>query len=299
MGDGVTRGLDMGPRPPQIGSWRALLVLGRVSNLPTVWSDCLAAWLIGGGGAQGRLGALYAGATLLYTGGMFLNDAFDAAFDRQYRPERPIPSGQISVRAVWIWAMVTLGLGWMTFLALGRAAGVWGGGLFVAIVVYDAVHKRTMWAPLLMSLCRFLLYLAAAGAAKGGLSAAVAWRALALAVYVAGLSCLARGESRIVAFRRWNLMLLLAPIALVPFTGAADPVWAWGAAGVFAVWILWCLRHGFLGRKDGFVRAVAGLLAGIALVDWLAASTAGQGGSPAFIGLFFLALVLQRVAPAT
>ena len=29
---------------------RTLLILGRVSNLPTVWSDCLAAWWLGGGG---------------------------------------------------------------------------------------------------------------------------------------------------------------------------------------------------------------------------------------------------------
>ena len=28
---------------------RALLVLGRVSNLPTIWSNCLCGWLIGVG----------------------------------------------------------------------------------------------------------------------------------------------------------------------------------------------------------------------------------------------------------
>ena len=47
---------------------RVLLVVGRVSNLPTVWSNSLAAWLLGGGGAWGRFGLLCAGATLLYTG---------------------------------------------------------------------------------------------------------------------------------------------------------------------------------------------------------------------------------------
>ena len=29
---------------------RTLLVLGRVSNLPTVWSNCFAGWLLAGGG---------------------------------------------------------------------------------------------------------------------------------------------------------------------------------------------------------------------------------------------------------
>ena len=36
-------------------SIRTLLVLGRVSNLPTVWSNCLAGWLIAQGGPLERL----------------------------------------------------------------------------------------------------------------------------------------------------------------------------------------------------------------------------------------------------
>ena len=31
--------------------WYALLILGRVSNLPTVWWNCFAGWLLGGGGS--------------------------------------------------------------------------------------------------------------------------------------------------------------------------------------------------------------------------------------------------------
>src|SRR5213594_1545943 len=34
--------------------WRTLLILGRASNVPTVWSNCLAGWLLGGGGSIGR-----------------------------------------------------------------------------------------------------------------------------------------------------------------------------------------------------------------------------------------------------
>src|SRR2546429_470557 len=50
---------------------RTLLVLGRVSNLPTVWSNCLAGWWLGGGGNIDKLPFLLEGATFLYTGGMF------------------------------------------------------------------------------------------------------------------------------------------------------------------------------------------------------------------------------------
>lgn len=77
-----------------------LLTLGRVANLPTVWSNCLAGWWLGGHENLGHLPLLFIGATLLYMGGAFLNDAFDAEYDRQHRRARPIPSGVISLKEV-------------------------------------------------------------------------------------------------------------------------------------------------------------------------------------------------------
>lgn len=279
------------------GCWHTFLVLGRVSNLPTVWSNCLAAWLLAGGGSWERFATLCAAATLLYSGGMFLNDAFDAAFDRQYRPERPIPSGLVSRRAVGTWGAAMLGLGWLAGLALGPAAGAYGFGLLAAIVIYDAAHKRTPWAPLLMCACRFLLYLMAASAALGPAGAPVLWRALALAAYVAGLSCIARGESLPLAASRWPIALLLMPLALGLATTRRDAgLHLWLSAAALAAWLAWSLRHGFLRGPANFSRGVAGLLAGITLVDWLALG--GRGGL-VFVGLFLLALLLQRVAPAT
>src|ERR1035438_6002811 len=81
--------------------FRTLLVLGRVSNLPTVWSNCLAGWWLSGGGNFWKLPLLLLGMSALYTGGMFLNDAFDADFDQQRRAARPIPSGKVSAETVW------------------------------------------------------------------------------------------------------------------------------------------------------------------------------------------------------
>ena len=69
--------------------------MGRVCNVPTIWSNCLAGWWLGGGGRWFELGLLCVWVTLLYIGGMFLNDAFDANFDREHRRLRPIPSGAI------------------------------------------------------------------------------------------------------------------------------------------------------------------------------------------------------------
>src|SRR5690606_691834 len=74
----------------------------RVSNLPTVWTNAMAGWFLSGGAWTGELGWVALGMSLLYVAGMTLNDAFDAAWDRQHAPARPIPSGRISAKSVWI-----------------------------------------------------------------------------------------------------------------------------------------------------------------------------------------------------
>ena len=105
---------------------RALLVLGRISNLPTVWSNCLAGWWLGGDGNYEALPLLFVGATLLYLGGMFLNDAFDVEFDRQYRQERPIPSEIIQAETVWRWGLILLAVGGVCLICLGKMTGILG-----------------------------------------------------------------------------------------------------------------------------------------------------------------------------
>ncbi len=94
-------------------NWRIALRLGRVSNLPTVWTNVLVGMVICGGAS--RIGLLLAGLvsmSLFYTAGMFLNDAFDRQTDLRERRERPIPAGEVSAGAVF-----TAGFG-MLLLAL-------------------------------------------------------------------------------------------------------------------------------------------------------------------------------------
>ena len=143
---------------------RSLLILGRVSNLPTVWSNCLAGWLLGGADSTDGLPFLLTGASLLYVAGMFLNDAFDAQFDREYRHERPIPSRAISLRAVWLTGFLLLATGAALLFFLSAQTGALGLLLTASIVLYDWLHKRISFAPILMAACRFLLYLVAASA---------------------------------------------------------------------------------------------------------------------------------------
>ena len=271
---------------------RALLVLGRISNLPTVWSNCFAAWLLAGGGPWSRFALVCLGATFLYTGGMFLNDAVDQSFDRRYRPERPIPSGRIAARTVWILSSIWLLAGWALFLPLGKSAVLLSSALLGAIVLYDLVHKHTGFAPVLMAACRFLLYLAAASVVGDPGNPAVLWRAAALAGYIVGLSYLARGESKAAASVWWTVVLLFVPILVALLQPGSTMAIVLIFVAVQAGWTFWCLW----GRTSAISWGVAGLLAGIVLVDCLAA--VGHGFAADFLVLFVLALCLQRLAPA-
>lgn len=278
---------------------RTLLVLGRVSNVPTVWSNCLAAWLLNGGGPWSNFLLLCLATTLLYIGGMFLNDSFDAEFDREFRKERPIPSGQIKVQTVWLIGSILLLSGWLLTWLLGTSVAIGALLLVTAIVVYDAVHKRTAFAPLLMALCRLLLYITTGLATLQPLSQSVLWHGLALAAYVTGLSYFARSESKPGIIQRWPMLLLFTPLLANAFVNPHRDAASWIASGIFLAWLLWCLRGLFGRTKPNMGRVVAGLLAGIVWVD--ASTLPRPNVLPAFIfaGLFGLALLLQRKIPAT
>lgn len=279
---------------------RTLLVLGRTSNLPTVWSNCLAGWWLGGHGNIENLPFLFAGVTFLYLGGMYLNDAFDVDFDRLQRKERPIPSGAISFAAVCKLGLLWLALGVACLFWVGLITGALAVILVIAILIYDAVHKVFTFSPLLMGCCRFLVYLVAASTATGNETGWPVWCGLALGAYVVGLSFIARRESTRGPAEYWPLMLLAAPIALAFFmnTGSHRKPAAWLSL-VLGVWILRCLRRVLWTSGRNLVRAVAGLLAGIVFVDWLAAADAPRELGFVFVALFCLALLFQRFVPAT
>jgi hypothetical protein len=281
-------------------SLRTLLVLGRTSNLPTVWSNCLAAWWLGGGGNSERLPLLLGGSTLLYVGGMFLNDAFDAGFDAQHRRERPIPSGAISSRAVWQFSALLLLAGLACLFLINNTTGLWGVALAGAIVLYDALHKLITFSPILMAACRFLLYLLAASTATLGITGWAVWCALALAAYIVGLSYLARKESTGLEVRYWPCIFLALPVLLAWLMNVEEfREKALLLAAVLGLWVMRCLRFTYRPIERNIGKSVAGLLAGIVWVDLLAVADVPKEFAAVFIGLFALALFFQRFVPAT
>jgi len=289
--------LNLLKRPSKL---QVLLVLGRVSNLPTVWSDCLAGWWLGGGGRLGLLLGVSFSTSLLYIGGMFLNDAFDADFDQNNRRSRPIPSGAISRQEVWQWGFAWLALGLAGMFLEGKAAFELSLLLAALILLYDAVHKLLPIAPVLMGGCRVLLYLTAAATGQKGVTGEAIWKGLALGSYVVGLSCLARKETSRRVVQLWPGLLLAAPVLLAIL---ADDGRAWKGAAFFsivlALWSGWAVSRS-LGRPGTSVGyTVANLLAGIVLVDLLAVANPNLASFAFFALCFVCALLMQRSIPAT
>lgn len=281
-------------------------MLGRVSNLPTVWSNCLAAWLLGGGGSSSGLLVVMLGASLVYLGGMWLNDAADAGFDREHRPERPIPAGRIAAADVWVGGIILLLGGAAVLVGGGRAHPILVFLLVLSVILYDLVHKRIPFASVVMGACRFLLFLVAGSSAVDGVTGEAVWSALVLAGYVTGLSEVARVESGVApgspVIRWWAVGAVLLPLGLAGFMNP-PAFWVRPLLGVpaalFGLWTARCLVQ--LWRPDGSGprRAVAGWLAGIVWVDVLAVLPAPWPWGCVFLACFGLAILLQRVIPAT
>jgi len=274
-------------------------VLGRASNLPTVWSNVLAAWILGGGTIGPRLWLAMLGATLAYIGGMYLNDAFDAEFDREFRRERPIPSGAVSEQLVWRAGGAMLAVGTLILATGGWLSAAFSVGLAVSVVLYDWIHKRVTFSPVLMAACRFFLFLAVAAGGPDGIGGTVLWTAIALSGWIVGLSYVARRESRRGPVAWWPLIALALPWVLAALVN--DGPWlprslAWSV--VLGLWTAWCLRHTFGDGPRNIGRTVSGLLAAICLTDLLAL-VPDPGLALVFLALFALALLGQRFVPAT
>jgi 4-hydroxybenzoate polyprenyltransferase len=166
--------------------------------------------------------------SLAYIGGMFLNDAFDRHVDAREGAERPIPQGLIAPSEVLLIGFGLLAGSLLLLSAFGRALGG-GVALTVAIVVYDLWHKGNPLSPVLMALCRMLVYVTAALGTSGRVPLPVLAGALVLGAYVVALSWWSkRGGSRVGE--------LIAGIALVDGAAivlAGAPLYALGAAAAF------------------------------------------------------------------
>ncbi len=196
----------------------------RLPNVFTAMADVVMGFLFTHAvllpGDASALLLLVAASSSLYLGGMVLNDAFDLEIDRAERPQRPLPSGRISLAAAqrlgWLLLIIGTLLAWLAVPIGGDwRPGAVGTVLAGSIVAYNAVLKRTPLGPVGMGACRLLNVL------LGMSLAPVAWQdqnwlvAGALGTYIAGVTWFARAESA----RSNRAYLLMATVVLLGGVG--------------------------------------------------------------------------------
>jgi len=281
-------------------NWSVALRLGRVSNLPTVTSNVLAAIALAGVSAsRTTVVGLCVALSMMYVAGMFLNDFFDREIDGVERPERPIPSGQVNAAAVFDVGFGLLGGGVVMIGVLAYATDAGWRPVIAAIalasliIFYDAYHKRNPLAPFVMGLCRAGVYVTAALCVQAELTPALWLGIAALIAYLIGLTYIARHENMLTFDGVWPLIFLAVPFgAALPRTGLAIAIYI-----ALFVWIVRAL--GLLARRR--IRdAVVSLIAGISLVDALWIARADHPAmAVAALACFVLTNLLQRVVPGT
>ncbi|ACB53802.1 hypothetical protein cce_4454 [Crocosphaera subtropica ATCC 51142] len=145
------------------------LQLMRPANIVTAWADILVGYAAAGGMSMiadvwlGNLTTyeltplfwLLLATSGLYGGGVVFNDVFDLELDRVERPERPLPRGDVSLRAAIILGSGLLGIGILAALQVGIVSAVIAIAVAMAALIYDGFGKHHQWlGPLNMGLCR-------------------------------------------------------------------------------------------------------------------------------------------------
>ena len=290
-------------------SWtvKTALELGRVSNLPTVWSNTLAGVVLAGASPfNWNIFTVLIAMSMAYVGGMFLNDAFDRKIDAKERPERPIPSGRI--KAPEVFAAGTTLLAGAVFFSLLAAMG-WGGQIFatsilsvalvICIVIYNRWHKDNPYSPVTMGCCRALVIICAGFCASTSPFVFLYIAAVLSLAYIVGLTYVAKQENIGQVKNQWPLLLLGAPI-LFGLWASTNDTQVLLPTVLLAIWCIYCV-YLIKRRNSGVIpRAVVSMIAGIALADAIFIASVSSLTIAAIACLAFgVTLMLQRVIAGT
>lgn len=285
--------------------------LCRIPNVFTAAADVLMGWFLthppgiepaAAIAGWGVLLSLVLSSACLYVAGMVLNDVFDVELDRRERPQRPIPSGRVTLRAAQLvgFELLLLGVacGWLaSYLADTWRPGAVATLLAVAVLAYDAWLKRTPLAAGAMGACRFLNVLLGMSAAIWAFSAFHFLAAGGIGLYVAGITLFGRREAAAsrpamlmaaMAVMAGGIGLLAAFASFVPMDfppGAVRASFNWYfLLGVLAVLILWrCLRAALDPTPSRVQAAVKHAILSIIFLD-AAATVAIRGATLNLLG---------------
>ena len=181
---------------------KSVLALCRVSNLPTVWMNVIAASLLVSYAHQQPVAWLVVlilalAMSAFYCAGMSLNDLCDYQWDKQHQTYRPLVEGKITLTQARI---ITIGLfvGGFGLLALAPSlAGLWYSSiLFAVIYAYNLFHKQHSGSVFLMAGARALVFVVVAQALVGELTFWIIIAALLQFIYTLSVSLVGRHESK-------------------------------------------------------------------------------------------------------
>ena len=174
----------------------------RPANIVTAIADVLAGIAISGFMAAWVFNYLHILPVLLlcistaglYGGGVVFNDVFDADLDRVERPERPIPSGLISLRAATTLGSILLIAGIVAAFAVNLTSGLLASLITIAALVYNKWGKHhSLLGPPNMGLCRGLNLLLGVSVLPSSISG---WWYIAFVpvIYISSVTMISRGE---------------------------------------------------------------------------------------------------------
>ena len=180
------------------------LVLIRPANILTAIADIIAGVAIAGvlinlnpGDYLPELVLLILSTVGLYAGGIVFNDLFDLEIDRLERPERILPSGQLSVNQGRIYGALLLLSGIILAFFVSPASGMIAGAIAFFALVYDKYGKHhPLFGPLNMGLCRGLNLLLGMSIISLSLLSDLWLMCLLPVVFIAAVTLTSRGEVR-------------------------------------------------------------------------------------------------------
>ncbi len=185
-------------------SGRAWAQLFRLPNLFTVPGEPLAGFVLAHSGpltAWGQVGWALTASLAFYMAGLAWNDYYDYAEDLRVRPDRPLPRGDLTPRAVRTAAGVLAVLGWLACIPLGTIGLGIGTVLLLAVFCYNRMGKAHAGLGItLLGMCRglsLLLGVAAAGEPQAWTHKPVGVALLVTAAYIIAVSRLARREMEV------------------------------------------------------------------------------------------------------
>ncbi|MHA4893282.1 UbiA-like protein EboC [Pedobacter sp. PWIIR3] len=177
----------------------------------------------------------------LYSGGIIMNDVFDAELDAKERPERPIPSGLISENAAKLFGGICFFIGIFAAGMLSRNAQYLSVAIMVSCLVYDKFLKHSsLFGPLNMGLCRGLNLLLGISIIDGAIQQ-YWYLAIVPIIYIAAITMISRGEvhgggKNVLYFAGLLYLIVIAGIIYFAATNKQMPITAVFLAG-FAIMI--------------------------------------------------------------